>query len=83
MAAISGFELFAVDLPFRKPFKHAAAERISSDSLFLKCRTDTGVSGFGESLTNTKRRVKCFTLMFLNIPHIRFKYPLIQFTVRS
>lgn len=50
MAAVSGFELYAVELPFRKPFKHAAAERSSSYSLFLKCITDTGVIGFGESL---------------------------------
>jgi muconate cycloisomerase len=47
---ISSFELSAVDLPFRKPFKHAAAERISSYSLFLKCATQSGTVGFGESL---------------------------------
>ncbi len=39
-----------MDLPFRKPFKHAAAERTSSYSLFLKCVTDSGTVGFGESL---------------------------------
>jgi muconate cycloisomerase len=50
VAGITSFELFAVDLPFRKPFKHAAAERTSSYSLFLKCTTDTGAVGFGESL---------------------------------
>ena len=50
MAGITSFELFAVDLPFRKPFKHAAAARTSSYSLFLKCTTDTGAVGFGESL---------------------------------
>ncbi len=50
MAGIASFELLAVDLPFRKPFKHAAAERTSSYSLFLKCTTDTGTVGFGESL---------------------------------
>ena len=50
MAAIRSFELLAVDLPFRKPFKHAAAERTNSSSLFVKCTTDTGATGFGESL---------------------------------
>ncbi len=50
MSRISGFEVFAVDLPFRRPFKHAAAERESSYSIFLKCRTDTGTVGFGECL---------------------------------
>jgi muconate cycloisomerase len=50
VASVKSFELFAVDLPFRKPFKHAAAERNSSYSLFLKCTTDAGAVGFGESL---------------------------------
>lgn len=50
MPRIEEFEIFATDLPFRKPFKHAAAVRATSDSLFLKCTTDTGVSGFGECL---------------------------------
>ena len=48
--AIKAFELLAVELPFRKPFKHAAAERRSSYSLLLRCETDTGAHGFGESL---------------------------------
>jgi len=47
---ISGFEVYAVDLPFRVAFKHAAATRRHSDSIFVKCITDTGVTGFGESL---------------------------------
>jgi len=50
VAGIASFELSAVDLPFRKPFKHAAAERTSSYSLFLKCTTDSDTVGFGESL---------------------------------
>ena len=50
MPSITSFELFAVDLPFRKPFKHAAAERTSSYSLFLKCTMDSGAIGYGESL---------------------------------
>ncbi len=50
MASILKFELFAVELPFRKTFKHAAAERKSSYSIFVKCVTDTGEEGFGECL---------------------------------
>jgi L-alanine-DL-glutamate epimerase-like enolase superfamily enzyme len=50
MACIVKFEIFAVDLPFRKVFKHAAAERDSSDSLFVKCATDDGYAGYGECL---------------------------------
>ena len=50
MARITGFEIFCVDLPFRRPFAHAAAERTSSSSLFVKCATDSGHSGFGECL---------------------------------
>ncbi len=50
MAAISGFKVWAVDLPLKKPFKHAAAVRTTSDSVFLKCVTDTGGVGYGECL---------------------------------
>jgi muconate cycloisomerase len=39
-----------VDLPFRHAFRHSAATRATSESLFLKCVTDTGAVGFGESL---------------------------------
>jgi muconate cycloisomerase len=49
-ASIASLELLAVDLPLRKPFKHAAAERSSSESVFLKCVTDAGSVGFGECL---------------------------------
>ena len=34
-------------------FKHAAAERSSSDSIILKCETGSGVAGFGECLPRT------------------------------
>ena len=50
MAGIARFELFSVDLPFRKPFAHAAAVRTTSDSLMLKCVTTSGQTGFGECL---------------------------------
>jgi len=50
MTRIRAFEVFAVDLPFRKPFEHAAACRVASDSIFLKCITESGTVGFGESL---------------------------------
>lgn len=50
MVQIASFDVHAVDLPFRKPFKHAAAERLTSNSVFVRCVTDTGVSGFGECL---------------------------------
>src|SRR5689334_6460952 len=47
---VTGFELFAVDLPFRHAFRHAAAERRTSESLFLMARLDDGIEGWGESL---------------------------------
>ncbi len=50
MIGITRFDLYAADLPFRRSFKHAAAERTSSYSLFLKCTLNNGVSGFGECL---------------------------------
>ncbi|MGH7795181.1 MAG: mandelate racemase/muconate lactonizing enzyme family protein [Candidatus Binatia bacterium] len=50
MSRIAKFAISAVDLPFRKVFKHAAAERVSSYSLFVKCVTDDGHAGYGECL---------------------------------
>ena len=50
MATIKSFELFSVEIPFKKPFKHAAAERSTSNSIFLKCLTESGSFGFGECL---------------------------------
>ena len=50
MATIAAFDVLAVDLPFRTPFKHAAAERESSSSVFLRCETESGTVGYGESL---------------------------------
>jgi len=50
MSRVKAFEIYAVDLPFRKPFKHAAAERNTSYSIMLKCMTESGSVGFGECL---------------------------------
>ncbi|MEN8191025.1 MAG: enolase C-terminal domain-like protein [Thermodesulfobacteriota bacterium] len=50
MVTIKSFDLYAVDLPFKKPFKHAAAARTTSSSIFLRCITDSGVAGYGECL---------------------------------
>ena len=49
MAEVTRFELMKVDFPLRKPFRHAAAIRRASESIFVKCVTDRSV-GFGESL---------------------------------
>jgi muconate cycloisomerase len=50
VAAIRSFQLYAVDLPFRAPFRHAAASRERSESLFLRVRLDDGAEGWGECL---------------------------------
>jgi L-Ala-D/L-Glu epimerase len=50
MIRITSFDILKVNLPFRRPFRHAAAERAVSDSVFLKCTTDSGAVGYGESL---------------------------------
>ncbi len=50
MARIVACELRAINLPFKNAFKHAAAARKSSSSLFLKVVTDEGFVGFGECL---------------------------------
>jgi L-alanine-DL-glutamate epimerase-like enolase superfamily enzyme len=50
MPRIVGIDLFELDLPFRRAFRHAAAERVRSESLFVRCVTDDGYIGFGEAL---------------------------------
>jgi L-Ala-D/L-Glu epimerase len=50
MPAVTQLDLFAVDLPFKVAFRHAAAARTSSESLFLRARLDNGAEGWGESL---------------------------------
>ena len=44
------FEVMSVDLPFRLTFKHAAAARTASSSIFIRCTTASGAVGYGESL---------------------------------
>jgi len=48
--SIHRFEVMSVDLPFRLTFKHAAAERTLSSSIFVRCTTASGAVGYGESL---------------------------------
>lgn len=58
MAAIRSFELFLLDIPFKRSFKHAAASRETSSSIFLKCIVEAGNAveshksyhGYGECL---------------------------------
>ena len=50
MPRVLQLELMSVDLPFRRAFRHSAAARTNSEGLFVKCLTDTGAKGFGESL---------------------------------
>ena len=47
---IRKFEVLSVDLPFRLTFKHAAAARNVSSSIFIRCTTESGAVGYGESL---------------------------------
>jgi len=50
MPTVTELQLFAVDLPFRVTFRHAAAARTTSESVFLRARLDSGVQGWGECL---------------------------------
>jgi L-alanine-DL-glutamate epimerase-like enolase superfamily enzyme len=47
---VTSLLLFAVDLPFKTAFRHAAAARTTSESLFLRMALDSGVDGWGEAL---------------------------------
>jgi len=67
--------MFAADLPFRKPFKHAAASRVSSESILLKCEIESGTVGFGECLPREyvtgESRGSAYRLLKNNIlPHL-------------
>jgi L-Ala-D/L-Glu epimerase len=50
MPTVTELRLFAVDLPFKVAFRHAAAARTTSESLFLRARLDDGTQGWGECL---------------------------------
>ena len=50
MPTVTELRLFAVDLPFKAAFRHAAAARTTSESLFLRVGLDSGDEGWGESL---------------------------------
>ena len=50
MPELTAFHVFAVDLPFRVPFRHALAERRTSGSVFVRASLSTGAEGWGECL---------------------------------
>jgi L-Ala-D/L-Glu epimerase len=50
MPTVTELQLFAVDLPFKTAFRHAAAARTTSESLFLRMTLDSGAGGWGEAL---------------------------------
>jgi L-alanine-DL-glutamate epimerase-like enolase superfamily enzyme len=64
---VTELELFAVDLPFKTAFRHAAAERTTSESLFLRIGLDSGADGWGEALPRAyvsgERRQDAFALL--------------------
>jgi len=67
MPTVTELQLLAVDLPFKAAFRHAAAARTTSESLFLRARLDSGVEGWGECLPRAyvsgERREQAFALL--------------------
>jgi L-alanine-DL-glutamate epimerase-like enolase superfamily enzyme len=67
MPTVTELQLFAVDLPFKVAFRHAAASRTTSESLFLRVGLDSGAQGWGESLprayVSDERREGAFALL--------------------
>lgn len=47
---VSKIDIYAVDIPFRMKFGHAAKSRQNSESIFVKIESEKGEIGFGESL---------------------------------
>jgi muconate cycloisomerase len=75
MARIVGIELYELDLPFRQPFRHAAAARLRSESLFVRCLADGGRIGYGETLprpyvTGEERRATFDLLVERILPRV-------------
>lgn len=75
MPHIQSLEIYPTDLPFKKAFKHAAAERKTSDSIVLKCNLDTGTAGYGECLprqyvTRESRQGACDLLQHRILPQL-------------
>jgi len=48
--AIRKLELFRVDVPLKKPIKHASYERTSSENLVARIELTTGTAGYGEGV---------------------------------
>jgi L-Ala-D/L-Glu epimerase len=67
MPTVTQLRLFAVDLPFKVAFRHAAAARTTSEGLFLRVGLDGGAEGWGESLPRAyvsgERREQAFALL--------------------
>jgi L-alanine-DL-glutamate epimerase-like enolase superfamily enzyme len=67
MPTVTELRLFAFDLPFKTAFRHAAAARTTSESLFLRMALDSGAEGWGESLPRAyvsgERREGAFALL--------------------
>ena len=67
MPVVTELDLYAVDLPFKTTFRHAAAARRASESLFLRIRLDGRGQGWGECLprpyVSAERREDAFLLL--------------------
>ncbi len=47
---LKSLEVSLVELPFKEGFRHSTRERITSQSIFLKCVAEDGETGYGEAL---------------------------------
>ena len=50
---VTACEFVWLRVPFRAPFKHAAAERTASDSVLIVLQDEAGYQGFGEVLARS------------------------------
>lgn len=50
---IAALEIFVVPIRFRMRFKHALADRIENETIFVKLTSTTGSQGWGETLTRS------------------------------
>ena len=53
MPAVQSVSLHQVQIPLRRPFRHAAAERAVTDNILCQVTLDDGTEGWGEGLPRT------------------------------
>jgi L-Ala-D/L-Glu epimerase len=47
---VAGFTAYIIDVPLRRPFRHASVSRQASENIVVECRLEDGTVGWGEGV---------------------------------